>query len=364
MPPVRPEPIVRGSGPPLIRATDAERDRAADTATITRARSTARLPGTTSMAPSTAPRPDTGPHARPDRRARGTRAESSTGHGVPDASRVRRGGRQRSLARARPRLRLAGWPRTIALDDPPLRRRPVAGRFASPSDHGRRLFQRLRRRRPGRRDGRLHGRLPGRPARPARRPRRRGQDRRDLPPPGLHPDQGAPRIGRGDEPRPAPQGLRGRVHGRAGRRLRPDGRPPRPGREAHVDGAQDARRQEQGRLGPGSRQARGPGSASGSPRSRRRCARGLGRRGAPPPGDRHHPGDRFAGEEPARPDPRREADPDERRCPAPGGCPEEHRDRGRRSRRRRVRQLLPRHRHQGDPPRVPAHARARSRTGT
>ena len=60
--------------------------------------------------------------------------------------------------------------------------------------------------------------------------------------------------------------------GRAGRRLRRDGRPPRRRRQAPVDRPQDAHRQEQGDLGRRPRPARRPGQGQGQPAGRGRHA--------------------------------------------------------------------------------------------
>ena len=125
--------------------------------------------------------------------------------------------------------------------------------------------------------------------------------------------------------------------GEADDRLRRDGRPARPGRQAAVDRAQDPRRQEQGDLGR--RAAAGSTARSkvrvsqpgedGTPGKRRR---------ARPPGDRRHPRHRLAGEVAARASSRRQADRDQRRRPQDGHAAEGHRHRRRRRGRRRVRQ--------------------------
>ncbi len=181
------------------------------------------------------------------------------------------GSRSPSLA---PADRAAGHPvgcasrngtRTIERDDPPARADPrrlfVGFRAEAPRGsltHGRRLVQRLRCRRARRRHGRLHGRLPGGAARPQGGARRRGQDRWDMPPSRLHPDQGPARIGRLRRPGPPRQGLRRDAAGRAGHRLRGVRRSARRGREAHVDRTQDARDEEQGHLGRRPRPPRRP----------------------------------------------------------------------------------------------------------
>src|SRR5215207_8908060 len=94
-----------------------------------------------------------------------------------------------------PRLPLRDAARTIRSDDPPAR--PAALRVRDRGaprllNHGRRFLERLRPRRPRRRDRRLYRGLSGGPARAPGRARRRGQDRRDVPPPRLHSDEGTP----------------------------------------------------------------------------------------------------------------------------------------------------------------------------
>ena len=81
--------------------------------------------------------------------------------------------------------------------------------------------------------------------------------------------------------------------GRPGRRLRPDGRAPRPGREAALDRPQEPRRQEQGHVDPGPRALEGPGtSVSQTGEDGRRQPR----RRAPAPGHRRDPRHRLARE--------------------------------------------------------------------
>jgi dihydrolipoamide dehydrogenase len=84
---------------------------------------------------------------------------------------------------------------------------------------------------------------------------------------------------------------------------------------------------------------------------------GGGRRPRPA-GDGRDPRDRQPGEEPARPDRRRDPDPDERRRPERDQHPEGHRDRRGGRRRLRVRVDVPRPRDQGHAARIPAADRA------
>ena len=140
--------------------------------------------------------------------------------------------------------------------------------------------------------------------------------------------------------------------GEATDRLRGDGRPTRRGRQAAVDRSQDARRQEQGHLGPRSRPARRPGQGQGQPAGRGRHA---GRRRRPrPQRHRHHPGDRLAGEVAARPRARRQAHRHQRRRPQDGHAAQGHRHRRGRCGRRRIREHVPRPRHEGHAARIPA----------
>ena len=173
-----------------------------------------------------------------------------------------------------------------------------------------------------------------------------------MPPSRLHPDEGAPRVGVLRRPDQARQGLRHGPAGRADRRLRRDGRPPRHGRQADVDRAQDPRRQEQGDLGPGPRPARWP--AEGPRHAGRRGRHARRRRRADPPGDGRHHRDRLAREVAAGPRARRQAHRHERRGPEDGLAAQGHHHRRGGRGRRRVRQHVPRRRRQGDAARIPA----------
>ena len=187
--------------------------------------------------------PTAGPRGSPSgsiRRGRRRRSSRSSGSRDPSMrSCVGRSpeGRESSIrdrvaGPARRRLREPRRPAYHRRDDPtacPARRRlSAAAERQAPRGtltHGRRLVQRFRSRRARRGHRRLHGGLPGRPARPEGRARRRGQDRRDVPPSWLHPDQGAARIGGLRRARPPRQGLRPGPAGRAGRSTTPRWRP-------------------------------------------------------------------------------------------------------------------------------------------
>ena len=237
-----------------------------------------------------ADRPD---HDHRVHQARSSRVEDPWSQGPPDGRSLASGDRRLGCASRRAA-------RTIDRDDPPAQPSLGAG-FAAlrgTLTHGRRLLQRLRSRRARRGHRRLLGRLPGRPAGAQGRARRRGQDRRHVPPPRLHPDQGAARVGRLRRPGPPRQGLRPGRARRGRHRLRGDGRPARRRRQADVDRAQDAHRQEQGDLGRRPRPARRPGQGPRQPGGR---GRDPGRRRRPrPQRDRRHPGDRVAGQVAAR----------------------------------------------------------------
>ena len=222
-------------------------------------------------------------------------------------------------------------------------------------NHGRRLQQRLRPDRPRRRHRRLHRRFSGRSAGHERRARGPGQDRWDLPARRLHPDQGAPRIGRAVRAPQEGQGVRDPAGRPARLRLRGDRPAARPGREADVDRPAGPRRQEQGDVGRGAR----------SPRGRRRDPRRAQRRGrharrrrrARPPRPQRDPGHRQPRQEPARPRPRRPPDHHLGRRHDQGGPAEEHRHRRRGRRRLRVRLAVSRPGRRGHAARIPAGGR-------
>ena len=211
VPPVRPEPTVRGSVPCAKPGhDDPDRDRARQV------RHRHQHDGLEHERPGPSTRSGSVPGPDVDPAGRGR--ESSTRGSPPSRPAAPTVAASRALGCA-PR----DGTRTIDRDDPSpaaTRARHARGTLT----HGRRILQRLRSRRARRGHRRLRGGLPGRPARPARRPRGRGQDRRHVPPSRLHPDEGPARIGlvrRADQAR---QGLR---HDPAGR-SRPSTTPPWP----------------------------------------------------------------------------------------------------------------------------------------
>ena len=189
---------------------------------------------------------------------------------------------------------------------PPFRR-PARDRNGDPLTDGRRLLQRFRSRRPRRGHRRLRRGVPREPARPQGRARRRGQARRHVPPPRLHPDQGPARE-RGVQRAPPPrQGLRPRPRRRR-RRSTTRRWPPAATWSSPGCGRASSR---------WSRSTTSPGSRAGAgSRAARRCGSSMaGDDGTPGAG-----GERvlsatdvilatgLAGQEPARPRARREAD--------------------------------------------------------
>ena len=222
--------------------------------------------------------------------------------------------------------------------------------------HGRRLQPRLRPDRPRRRHGRLHGRVPGRAAGHARGARRSGQDRRHVPARRLHPDQGAPRIGRVVRPAQEGQGIRDRAGGPAGVRLRGHRQAPRPGRQADVDGPAEPGRQEQGDLDRRAGPVRGADDDSSRAQRRGRDAgrwRRAGRHGE----ERDHRHGQ-PGEEPAGPRARRPPDHHLGRRDHQGRPAEVDRHRRRGRGRFGVRLALPRPGRGRNAARVPARHRA------
>ena len=278
---------VRAAGPPGA-------DRSADPARPTAA-PPGRRPGSTRRG-----------RRRAIRRRRGSRDPSMRSCVRAVARRPESSIRVRRRPADRRRLRASRRRAYHRRDDPsarPARRRlPAVAERQAPRGtltHGRRLLQRLRSRRARRRHRRLHRRLPRRPARASRSPsstRTRSAARAST--------AAASRPRRCSNRRPSPSAIRHAKDygidpaGRAGRRLRRDGRAPRRGREADVDRAQDASSTRT--RSPGSRAAAASTARQG-PRQPARRGRDAGRRRrARPAGHRRDPRHRLAGEVAAR----------------------------------------------------------------